>query len=95
MSLGHLAVLGAGSLCLECGIGRRGDWYGGIGRCLLYQDFPRIDANISFNTSNERESCGGTFTGSITYQVPVQNDEGGFEAQDWTATEGTVSYTVS
>jgi len=49
-----------------------------------------IDANISFNTSNERESCGGTFTGSITYQVPVQNDEGGFEAQDWTATEGTV-----
>ena len=38
---------------------------------------------------------GGTFTGSITYQVPVQNDEGGFEAQDWTATEGTVSYTVS
>lgn len=24
MSLGHLAVLGAGSLCLECGIGRRG-----------------------------------------------------------------------
>lgn len=54
-----------------------------------------IDANISFNTSNERESCGGTFTGSITYQVPVQNDEGGFEAQDWTATEGTVSYTVS
>ena len=52
-------------------------------------------ANISFNTSNERESCGGTFTGSITYQVPVQNDEGGFEAQDWTATEGTVSYTVS
>lgn len=54
-----------------------------------------IDANISFNSSNERESCGGTFTGSITYQVPVQNDEGGFEAQDWTATEGTVSYTVS
>lgn len=54
-----------------------------------------IDANISFNTSNERESCGGTFTGSITYQVPVENDEGGFEVQDWTATEGTVSYTVS
>lgn len=54
-----------------------------------------IDANISFNTSNERESCGGTFTGSITYQVPVLNDEGVEEAQDWTATEGTVSYTVS
>lgn len=54
-----------------------------------------VDANISFNTSNERESCGGTFTGSIIYQVPVENDEGGFEAQDWTATEGTVSYTVS
>ena len=54
-----------------------------------------IDANISFNTSNERESCGGTVARSITYQVPVQNDEGGFEAQDWTATEGTVSYTVS
>lgn len=54
-----------------------------------------IDANISFNSSNERESCGGTFTGSITYQVPVLNDEGVEEAQDWTATEGTVSYTVS
>ncbi len=38
---------------------------------------------------------GGTFTGSITYQVPVLNDEGVEEAQDWTATEGTVSYTVS
>lgn len=54
-----------------------------------------VDANISFNTSNERESCGGTFTGSIIYQVPVENDGGEVEAQDWTATEGTVSYTVS
>ena len=54
-----------------------------------------IDANISFSSSNERESCGGTFTGSITYQVPVENDEGEVEAQDWTATEGPVSYTVS
>ena len=54
-----------------------------------------IDANISFSSSNEHESCGGTFTGSITYQVPVENDEGEVEAQDWTATEGTVSYTVS
>lgn len=43
MSLGHLAVLGAGSLCLECGIGRRGGWYGGIERCLFHQDFPRQD----------------------------------------------------
>lgn len=54
-----------------------------------------VDANISFNSSNERESCGGTFTGSITYQVPVENDEGEEEAQNWTATEGAVSYTVS
>lgn len=54
-----------------------------------------IDANISFSSSNKRESCSGTFTGSITYQVPVRNDEGEVEAQDWTATEGTVSYTVS
>ena len=61
----------------------------------VYKRQAFIDANISFNTANELESCGGTFTCSITYQVPVQKDEGGFEAQDWTATEGTVSYTVS
>lgn len=47
-----------------------------------------IDAHISFSSPNEYETCDGTFTGSITY-IP-DNEE-----QDWTATEGTVKYTVS
>lgn len=51
-----------------------------------------VDAVISFDSSEKREACRGTFAGSITYEVFLEDEE---EWQSWTATEGTVSYTVS
>lgn len=51
-----------------------------------------VNANISFASDRADENCGGSFTGSISYEIPGDDDE---ESIIYSATEGMVSYTVT
>lgn len=71
---------------------RSGQWTAPGPIVMTNKDKVFVDAVISFDSSEKREACRGTFAGSITYEVFLEDEE---EWQSWTATEGTVSYTVS
>lgn len=51
-----------------------------------------VDANISFASDRADENCGGSFTGSVSYEIPGDHGEGSII---YSATEGMVSYTVT
>jgi len=74
---------------------RSGQWTAPGPIVTTNKDKVFVDASISFNSSDARENCSGTFSGAVTYEVPAdgEDDDAGWQA--WTATEGTVNYTVS